>query len=131
MPDDFRGASRDAHVDQSSDGIEHMHEAYDDQAHALTWPDGLRIVLVALAAAAVWFHVWEPLPSVSLIGVVGLLIGGWPILHEACANLIERRMTMELSMTIAIIAASAIGQFFTAWSSRCSCSLPKCWKVSP
>ncbi len=91
-----------------------MHEAYDDQAHALTWPDGLRIVLVALAAAAVWFHVWEPLPSVSLIGVVGLLTGGWPILHEACANLIERRMTMELSMTIAIIAASAIGQFFTA-----------------
>ena len=29
-------------------------------------------------------------------------------------NIVERRMTMELSMTIAIVAAAAIGEFFTA-----------------
>ncbi len=56
----------------------------------------------------------EPFPAVSVIGVVGLLIGGWPILKEAFENIIERRMTMELSMTIAIGAAAAIGEFFTA-----------------
>ena len=46
--------------------------------------------------------------------MVGLLVGGWPILKEAFENVVERRMTMELSMTIAIVAAAAIGQFFTA-----------------
>jgi Cd2+/Zn2+-exporting ATPase/Cu+-exporting ATPase len=42
------------------------------------------------------------------------LIGIYPILKEAAENVMERRMTMELSMTIAILAALAIGQFFTA-----------------
>ena len=73
-----------------------------------------RIALVAIASAAVWFRIWEPVQSVSVIGVVGLLIGGWPIFKEAFENLISRRMTMELSMTIAIVAAAAIGEFFTA-----------------
>src|SRR5580700_7227606 len=69
---------------------------------------------VALAATAVWFHVWEPLPRVSLIGILGVLIGGWPIFKEAAENAAARRMTMELSMSIAIIAAAGIFQFFTA-----------------
>ncbi|TMJ30718.1 MAG: cadmium-translocating P-type ATPase [Alphaproteobacteria bacterium] len=85
-----------------------------DHAHAFAWLEAARIGLVALAAAAVWFRVWEPIPSVSLIGVIGLLVGGWPIFKEALENLIARRMTMELSMTIAIVAAAAIGEFFTA-----------------
>jgi Cd2+/Zn2+-exporting ATPase/Cu+-exporting ATPase len=46
--------------------------------------------------------------------VVGLLVGGYPIFKEAFENLLERHMTMELSMTIAIVAAAAIGEFFTA-----------------
>ena len=71
-------------------------------------------MLVALAAAAVWFGLWEPFPRVSVIGVVGLAIGGWPIFKEAFENVLQRRMTMELSMSIAIVAAAAIGEFFTA-----------------
>lgn len=74
----------------------------------------LRIAVVALAAAAVWFRLWEPFSAVSLIGVVGLAVGGWPIFKEAFENLIARRMTMELSMSIAIVAAAAISEFFTA-----------------
>jgi Cd2+/Zn2+-exporting ATPase/Cu+-exporting ATPase len=73
-----------------------------------------RISLVALAAAAVWFRLWEPFSAISIIGVVGLLIGSWPIVKEAFENILERRMTMELSMTIAIVAAAAIGESFTA-----------------
>src|SRR3546814_19653883 len=61
-----------------------------------------------------WFHWWEPWPRFSVIGVAGLLIGGWPIFKEAIENLLARRMTMELSMTIAIVAAAAISEFFTA-----------------
>ena len=42
------------------------------------------------------------------------LIGGFPIFREAWENLRKRRMTMELSMTIALVGALCIGQFFTA-----------------
>ncbi|HXN44851.1 MAG TPA: cation-translocating P-type ATPase, partial [Xanthobacteraceae bacterium] len=85
-----------------------------DHAHAFEWLEAARIAFVAIAAAAIWFQVWEPIPSVSLIGIVGLLVGGWPIFKEALENIVARRMTMELSMTIAIVAAAAIGEFFTA-----------------
>ena len=61
-----------------------------------------------------WFHVWEPVRAVSVIGIAGLLCGGWPIYREAFENVVERRMTMELSMSIAIVAAAAIGEFFSA-----------------
>ena len=86
----------------------------EEHAHGFTWPAAARIAFAAVAAAVVWFRVWEPIPSLSLIGIVGLAVGGWPIFKEAFENLIARRMTMELSMTIAIIAAAAIGEFFTA-----------------
>jgi cation transport ATPase len=85
-----------------------------EHAHGLSWLDAARIGLVALAAVAVWFGVWEPFPYVSLIGLTGLLIGGWPIFKEAAENIVARRMTMELSMSIAIVAAAAIFEFFTA-----------------
>jgi len=73
-----------------------------------------RVGFVALAAAAVWFHLWEPFPHVSIIGIVATLIGGYPIFKEAFANVLAQRMTMELSMTIALLAALSIGQAFTA-----------------
>ncbi|HZB92676.1 MAG TPA: cation-translocating P-type ATPase, partial [Stellaceae bacterium] len=91
---------------------EHDHEA--EHAHGFEWPEALRIAAVALAAAAVWFRLWEPWREVSAVGVAGVLIGGWPIFREAVENIAARRMTMELSMSIAIIAAAAIGEFFTA-----------------
>jgi Cd2+/Zn2+-exporting ATPase/Cu+-exporting ATPase len=69
---------------------------------------------VALGAAMVWFRMWEPFPRLSIIGLAATLVGGWPIFREAFENLVERRMTMELSMTIALVAALAIGEFFTA-----------------
>ena len=93
---------------------DHDHEHHDGHEHAFEWSEMLRIGLVAVAAACVWLHLWEPFPSVSVIGIAGLAIGGWPIFKEAFENLLEKRMTMELSMSIAIIAAAAISEFFTA-----------------
>jgi heavy metal translocating P-type ATPase len=87
---------------------------HDSHDHGFELQDAIRIALVAVAAALVWFRVWEPLAHVSILGIVGTLIGIYPILKEAAENVMERRMTMELSMTIAILAALAIGQFFTA-----------------
>ena len=52
---------------------DHEHE------HGLELVEVLRVVFVALAAAAVWFHLWEPFHRVSVIGLVATLIGGYPI----------------------------------------------------
>ena len=93
---------------------DHDDDDHHDHDHAFEWQEMVRIALVALAAAAVWFRLWEPLTVVSVIGIAGLLIGGWPIFKEGFENLIAKRMTMELSMSIAIIAAAAISEFFTA-----------------
>jgi heavy metal translocating P-type ATPase len=82
--------------------------------HSLEWRDLARIGLVAAAILAMWLRLWEPFPRFSVIGVAATLVGIYPILREALEALFERRMTMELSMTIAIGAALAIGEFFTA-----------------
>jgi Cu+-exporting ATPase len=92
---------------------EHEHDAHDHE-HAFDLKEAARIAFVAVAAAAVWFRVWEPFAHVSVIGIVGVLVGGWPVFREAAENMLARRMTMELSMSIALIAAAAIGEFFTA-----------------
>jgi heavy metal translocating P-type ATPase len=91
---------------------EHDHDH--DHEHGFEVVEVLRVLFVALAAAAVWFHLWEPLHRVSVIGLAATLIGGYPIFKEAFENIVERRMTMELSMTIALVSALAIGEFFTA-----------------
>jgi len=85
-----------------------------EHEHPLEWTELIRIAFVALAAAAVWFRVWEPFPHLSVLGIAATLIGGYPIFKEALENIVERKMTMELSMTIALLAALAIGEFFTA-----------------
>jgi len=81
--------------------------------HGAEPADLVRIAFVAVAAAAVWFRVWEPLEHVSVLGIAATLIGGWPIFRQAFADILARRMTMELSMTIALLAALVIGEFFT------------------
>jgi len=81
---------------------------------ALDLRDVARIAFVVLVAAAVWFRIWEPFHRVSVLGIIGVAIGGYPIFKEAWENIRERRMTMELSMTIALVAALVIGEFFTA-----------------
>jgi Cd2+/Zn2+-exporting ATPase/Cu+-exporting ATPase len=86
----------------------------DEHSHGVDWLDLTRIAFVAIAAAAVWFRIWEPFPRASLIGILATVIGGYPIFKEAIENIVQRKMTMELSMTIALLAALAIGEFFTA-----------------
>jgi heavy metal translocating P-type ATPase len=85
-----------------------------EHEHGFEWVELTRIAFVAVAAAAVWFRIWEPFPRISVIGIVGALVGGYPIFNEAFENIVERKMTMELSMTIALLAALAIAEFFTA-----------------
>jgi heavy metal translocating P-type ATPase len=76
--------------------------------------DLYRIMFVAVAAASLWFLKAVPTPVYVGIGVLCAAVGGYPIFREAIENILERRMTMELSMTIAILAALAIREAFTA-----------------
>jgi heavy metal translocating P-type ATPase len=107
----FASLHADEHAQVHENDADHDQEHHE---HGFQLQDGARIALVAVAAALVWFRAWEPFASVSVVGIVGTLIGIYPILKEAAENVAQRRMTMELSMTIAILAALAIGQFFTA-----------------
>lgn len=107
------GREHSHHAELDNGQLPHHGDDHDHE-HEFAWLDVARVVFVALAAGAVWFHLWEPFQRVSVIGLAAALIGGYPIFKEAVENIIERRMTMELSMTIALIAALAIGEFFTA-----------------
>lgn len=99
-------------------------QADHDDAHGIHWLDLALIGFVAVSVVASWFDLWKSLAGVLALGeafakfdviaLVATLIGGYPIFKEAVANLVARRMTMELSMTIALFAALAIGEFFTA-----------------
>src|SRR5439155_21665148 len=86
----------------------------DDHGHSLEKIDLIRIGLVALACIASWFGLWRHFASFDVVALVVTLVGGYPIFREALTNILARRMTMELSMTIALAAALAIGEFFTA-----------------
>jgi len=102
------------HLDRPPQQHHEGHDHEDGHENAFELVEVLRVLFVALAAAAVWFHLWEPFHRVSVVGLAATLIGGYPIFKEAVENIVERRMTMELSMTIALVSALAIGEFFTA-----------------
>jgi heavy metal translocating P-type ATPase len=98
-------------------GSLHTHEPEEhggEHAHAFDWHEAARISFVAVAAGTAWFL--GPQLSLGLViaGAICTLAGGYPIFHEAIENILERRMTMELSMAIAILAALAIREVFTA-----------------
>ena len=96
------------------DGGEPLHDHEGDHDHEHSLPDWLRVGFLALVIGIVAWGIVPPYRGVDLVALAGILIGGFPIFKEAIADLLKGRMTMELSMTIALVAASAIGEFFTA-----------------
>jgi len=91
-----------------------VHRDESDSHHEEHGRDWLRVGFVALVIALVWWGVVPRFHGIDFLALAGILIGGFPIFKEAFADLFKGRMTMELSMTIALVAASAIGEFFTA-----------------
>ncbi len=92
----------------------HEHEHEQDSHEHVEWLELGRIGFVGLAIAVTWLRLWQPLPHFDVIGFAAVLIGGYPIFREALIDLLSRRMTMELSMTIALVSALVIGEVFTA-----------------
>lgn len=107
------------HHDHDHDEEEHGHH----HSHAFGPMEVFRIALTGLCALAVWLqlpdHSYlsfadELYLNFSWYALVGLVIGGWPLFEEAWESLRKRRMTMELSMGIAVVAAAYTGYFFVA-----------------
>ena len=82
----------------------------------IEWADVVRIAVVGLAALGAWIAGAAGTPgwAVGAVGAVVLAVGCWPLLVEAAEDLRERRMSMELSMLLAIVAAAIIGEWVTA-----------------
>ena len=82
----------------------------------IEWADVVRIAVVGLAALGAWIAGAAGTPgwAVGAVGAVVLAVGCWPLLVEAAGDLRERRMSMELSMLLAIVAAAVIGEWVTA-----------------
>ncbi len=89
------------------DSSEHSEPA----AHAAEYVRLALMGLVIVASLTGWWRHWM---LHDWLASTTTLVGGFPIFKEAWENLRKRRMTMELSMTLALVAALCIGQFLTA-----------------
>lgn len=87
---------------------EHEHE------HETSWHEWARVAFVGVLLLVAWSGIVPRVHGLDLVALTGILFGGYPIFREAFADLFKGHMTMELSMTIALVAASAIGEFMTA-----------------
>jgi heavy metal translocating P-type ATPase len=102
------------HDHEHSHELDHEHDHEDHHGHDEGWLEWARVAFVAVLLVLVWAKVIPRVSGIDILALAGVVIGGYPIFKEAIADLLERRMTMELSMTIALVAASVIGEFFTA-----------------
>lgn len=84
------------------------------EEHPVDLRELVRIVVVAIAALATLLSSTAPQSILLAFGMAVLTVGAWPVLREAVKNLLEPRMTMELSMTIAMVASLVIGEVFVA-----------------
>ena len=101
----------DAPAEAAAAHTEDGHQQQEREDHSREWA---RAAFVAVVIALVWWGIVPRWRGIDFLALGGILIGGFPIFKEALEDLMKGRMTMELSMTIALAAASAIGEFFTA-----------------
>lgn len=104
-----------AHPHGGNDG---HHEHDDEHDHGHEHPAGpveyIRLGVLAIVILASLTGWWKNFMERDWLALAATLIGGFPIFAEAWENLRKRRMTMELSMTLALLGALFIGQFLTA-----------------
>src|SRR5216117_4553289 len=94
--------------------FEHRDQRRHADEHKAGFTEYVRLFLMAAVIVASLIGWWKHLMNRDWLAFVATLIGGFPIFEEAWENLRKRRMTMELSMTLALVAALCIGQFLTA-----------------
>src|SRR6267378_6183259 len=78
-----------------------QNEPHHQTGHAAEWGEYARLGLLALVILFSLAGWWKNYMTRDWLAFSATLIGGFPIYKEALDNLRKRRMTMELSMTIA------------------------------
>jgi heavy metal translocating P-type ATPase len=113
---DRKSAAPAGDLDEHGRRIDHDHHDHDHDGydHGTGRGEYIRLAAMGLIIVAALTGWWRGFMDRDWLAFAGTLIGGLPIYQEAWQNLRKRRMTMELSMTIALVAALLIGQFFTA-----------------
>jgi heavy metal translocating P-type ATPase len=111
VPNDSHDHDPHSHGHQDHD--DHDHDGHNHD-HETGTAEYLRLGLMGFIVIVSLIGWWRPFMDRDWLAFAGTVIGGFPIYKEAWENLLKRRMTMELSMTIALLSALAIGQFFTA-----------------
>jgi len=93
-----------------------MIEASHEHNKADTWRKKviLRLVLMGAVALFSWLGLWRPFMTIDWIAIIVTILGGYPIYKETFHSLRHKRISMEASMTFAIGAALAIGEFTVA-----------------
>lgn len=76
--------------------------------------DSLRLAMMGVCILFSLLNWWRHWLQPDWVALAATLAGGWPVYAEAWHNLRKKKMTMELSMTIALLAALGIGEFLTA-----------------
>ncbi len=74
----------------------------------------LRLTLMGAAALFSWLGLWRAFLPLDLVGLGSALVGGYPIYKETLQSLAHRKISMEVSMSLAILASLLIGQFTAA-----------------
>ncbi len=74
----------------------------------------LRLTLMGAAALFSWLGLWRAFLPLDLVGLSSALIGGYPIYKETLQSLTHKKISMEVSMSLAILASLLIGQFTAA-----------------
>src|SRR5258708_38395819 len=128
---DHAGGPDHRYQDHHSNEHDHDHHHHDhdddhhDHDHAAGLGEYVRLGVMALIIIASLTGGWRSFMDRDWLAFAGTVIGGFPIYKEAWGNPLTRRMTMELSMTIALVAALAIWQLLTAVGMRFFSSLAR------
>ena len=69
----------------------------------------LRLTLMGAAALFSWLGLWRAFLPLDLVGLGSALIGGYPIYKETLQSLTHKKINMEVSMSLAILASLLIG----------------------
>ena len=71
----------------------------------------LRLALMGVVALFSWIGIWHAFLPIDFIAILATLVGGYPVYKETFGALRHGHVNMEVSMTVAIVASLAVGQY--------------------
>src|SRR5208283_5776530 len=71
----------------------------------------LRLAIIGIAALLSCIGIWRMFLPIDFIAILATLVGGYPVYKETFGALRHGHVNMEVSMTVAIFASLAVGQY--------------------